>query len=172
MNKFIALAGTGLLLIGSTAYAQDVPTPSDAADPLPEAAADSADIATTPDADLPADSATTGELPADTAPAGPAAPADAATHQGHTGAPMTSAPATGEVAFTDEQIQGFAAAALKIQNLQGDDAAKQTQAVTIVAESGLDAETFNAIGQAMQSDPAVAERVQLAAGAMQAQPEG
>ena len=46
-------------------------------------------------------------------------------------------------------------------------AAKQEQAAKIVADSGIDPKTFNAIGSAMQSDPAVAKRVQLAAADMQ-----
>jgi hypothetical protein len=168
MNKFTALAGTGLLLIGSAGFAQDIPSPADAADPLPEAAT-TAPMDTAPaDATVPGD-----ELPADaTAPSDSTATAPDAGAPADSGAPMTSEPATGEVAFTDDQIQSFAAAALEIQNLPGDAATKQEQAATIVASSGLDAATFNAIGQAMQTDPAVAERVQLAAAGLQGQPEG
>ncbi len=159
MNKFTALAGTGLLLAGSAAFAQDTSSPADPADPLPDAAT-SAPMDSAP---VTEQAAPAGELPADSA------------AQSTSSAPELSAeaaPATGEAAFTDAQIQSFAAAALEIQNLTGDDAAKQEQAAAIVAQSGIDAATFNAIGQAMQTNPEVAERVQLAAAGMQGQPEG
>ena len=74
--------------------------------------------------------------------------------------------------FTDTQVKSFAAAVVEIQTLSGDEAAKQQQAAQIVANSGLDAETFNAIGTAMQTDPALAQRVQLAAAEVQSQPAG
>ena len=84
----------------------------------------------------------------------------------------TSAEASAETAFTDGEIASFAAAAIKIQALEGDAATKQQNAAQIVAQSDLDAETFNAINAAMQSDPEVAKRVQLAAAALQEQPAG
>ncbi|MXO47683.1 DUF4168 domain-containing protein [Erythrobacter vulgaris] len=74
--------------------------------------------------------------------------------------------------FSDAEIESFAAAALKIQSLNGDEAAKQQQAADIVAQSGIDPETFNAIGTAMQTDPALADRVRTAAAEMQPQPAG
>lgn len=77
-----------------------------------------------------------------------------------------------EANFTDAQIKSFAAAALEIQALEGDDAAKQQGAAEIVAKSDIDAGTFNAISVAMQNDPEVAKRVQLAAAALQQQPAG
>lgn len=73
--------------------------------------------------------------------------------------------------FTDSQIEGFAAAVLDIRALNADEtldeAAVRAQAETIVAEHGLDAETYNEIGTAAQSDPAVARRIQVAIAAMQ-----
>ena len=74
--------------------------------------------------------------------------------------------------YSDAEVQNFAAAVVEIQGLSGDEAAKQQQAAQIVADSGLDAETFNAIGAAMQSDPELAERVKLAAAEIQSQPAG
>ena len=74
--------------------------------------------------------------------------------------------------FIDADIESFAAAALKIQGLTGDAATKQQQAAEIVTQSGIDPQTFNAIGAAMQTDPALAARVQTAAAAMQPQPAG
>lgn len=73
-------------------------------------------------------------------------------------------------AFTDAQITGFLQAMTAIQALPGDDAAKQAQAVQIVTDAGIDAATYNAIGQAMQTDPALADRVRLALAAQQAAP--
>ncbi len=76
------------------------------------------------------------------------------------------APAAADHEFTDAEIESFAEAAVEIQELRGnatlDDAAKQQQAATIVADAGIDAETYNAIGAAMKTDPEVAQRVQLA----------
>lgn len=78
--------------------------------------------------------------------------------------------------FSDAEIAGFAEAMLGIRELQADSAldatAKQEQAGAIVAEAGIDPRTFNAIGQAMQSDPEIAQRVQLAVAARQGDPEG
>ncbi len=90
--------------------------------------------------------------------------------------PEAAEPMVEAQAFTDAQIEGFAEAAMGIRELQADTSvetsAKQEQAVAIVAEAGLDAETFNAIGEAMQTDPETAQRVQLAIANMQGQPEG
>ncbi len=184
MNTFTALAGAGLLLAGSAAFAQDVPG--------------TAHTHSAPDPAAPTETATDTGASADTMASDPAVPGDtiaaeadpmadaelptaSQTADPTTSAPTNSTPATTaqagvtapEVAFTDAEIESFAAAALEIQNLQGDEATKQEQAATIVANAGIAPETFNAIGQAMQSDPAIAERVQLAAGGMQsaAQPE-
>ena len=46
------------------------------------------------------------------------------------------------------------------------DDARQSQAEAILTEHGIDPETYNAIGVAAQSDPIVAQRVQLAISAM------
>ncbi|TDX26070.1 uncharacterized protein DUF4168 [Modicisalibacter xianhensis] len=80
--------------------------------------------------------------------------------------------------FTDQQLQQFADASQEIaqvsqdytqrlQEAQGDQAKQQEirmeandKMVSIVEESGLDVETFNAIGQAIQQDPELMKRVQ------------
>lgn len=87
-------------------------------------------------------------------------------------AETTAAPAAGleapadSASFTDEQINDFASAMVKIQDLAADtsidEAEKQNQMVAIVQAEGLDPQTFNAIGSASQSDPEVRERVQVA----------
>ena len=82
--------------------------------------------------------------------------ADPATSMSAQEAPAQDAPASpamgeqsADAEFTATQVKSFAAAVVEIQTLSGDEAAKQQQAAQIVANSGLDAETFNAIGTAM-----------------------
>jgi len=96
-------------------------------------------------------------------------------------APETAAPAPGgapsadATSFTDEQINDFASAMVQIQGVAEDatiaDSDKQTQMVAIVQGTGLDPETFNAIGSAAQSDPALQQRLQLAFANAQGQPQ-
>lgn len=68
--------------------------------------------------------------------------------------------------FTDAQITGFVEAAMAIRAMQDDasmdDETRRAEAEAIVAQNGLDPDTYSAIGVAAQSDPAVAQRVQLA----------
>jgi len=90
-------------------------------------------------------------------------------------APHHAAGAEAASSFSDTQIDSYVAAALEVQELQADTAldaaAKDQRAGEIVAQSGLDAATFNAISDAVQSDPAVAERVQLALSNRRGSPE-
>jgi hypothetical protein len=175
MRKFTILAGSSLLLIGSAAAAQDVQGPTDTGAPIEAApageglgAGDPATDSALPEAD--AGLPDTGGAPEPTAPG-----ADTATPGAGAGATSDTEVMAEAQAFTDAEIQSFAAAALEIQNLQTSGTATQEQAASIVASSGLDAQTFNAIGQAMQNDPEVAERVQLAAAELQgsaAEPQG
>ena len=175
MRKFTMLAGASLLLIGGAAAAQDVQGPTDTGAPVDAtdssvAAGDASADATLPEADAGLPEA--GAAPESTLPE-----ADTTTPDTSAGATTSDTEVMAEAqAFTDAEIQSFAAAALELQNLQSEGAASQEQAASIVASSGLDAETFNAIGQAMQSDPEVAERVQLAAAEIQgaggAEPQG
>jgi hypothetical protein len=84
-----------------------------------------------------------------------------------------SAPATAsEAAFTDAEIESFAAAALKIQSLEGNASVTQEQLSQIVTESGLEPATYVAIAQGMKNDEALAQRVQIAAAALQNQAAG
>lgn len=79
--------------------------------------------------------------------------------------------------FSDEQLQQFADASQEIavisqeftQRLQGaeDEAAQQEvreeandRMIQVVEDSGLDVDTFNAIGQSIQQDPEMMQRVQ------------
>lgn len=109
--------------------------------------------------------------PGAAAPATEAAPAPAteAAPAAQPGAPADAA------SFTDEQINHFASAMVKIQGVAADatidETQKQTQMVAIVQAEGLDPETFNAIGAASQSNPEVQERVQLAFASAQGQPQ-
>lgn len=127
----------------------------------------------------PADDATT-----TTAPAEGTTPVDEMTAEqtppATEAAPMNDAPATTDATapattqsanFTDAQIEGFASAALKIQALDSDPtaadpAAKNAKMAEIVAQSGIDVSTFNAISAAMDANPEVAQRVQMAAAEM------
>jgi hypothetical protein len=70
-------------------------------------------------------------------------------------------------AFTDAEISSFAAAVLKIQSLGDAGTASQEKMTAIVTESGIAPETYVAISKAMQTDPEVARRVQVAAAALQ-----
>ena len=103
-------------------------------------------------------------------------PAEAAPAPDATAPAEASPPAAASASFTDEQVEGFAEAAIGMRAIAADasldEAGKQAKAVELVAEAGIDPQTFNAIGQAMQSDVALAERVQVAAAAKQAAPEG
>ena len=92
-------------------------------------------------------------------------------------APATPAEETipeGSLKFTDADIDGFAQSMSKINALQEDGtmdgAAIQAEAPTILANAGIDVETFNAIGTAMQTDPELAQRVQLAMNSQQGNP--
>ncbi|GHB07585.1 DUF4168 domain-containing protein [Modicisalibacter luteus] len=99
---------------------------------------------------------------------------DSATQQGGTAQQGQAASQN----FTDQQLQQFADASQEIakvsqeytqrlQEAQGDQAQQQEirmeandKMISIVEESGLDVDTFNAIGQAIQQDPELMKRVQ------------
>lgn len=88
--------------------------------------------------------------------------------------PQAAAPAQD---FSDAQLQQFADASKEIavlsqeyterlQSAEGEDAQQEVrmeaneEMVKVVEESGLDVDTFNAIGQAIQQDPEMMQRVQ------------
>jgi len=68
--------------------------------------------------------------------------------------------------FTDDQIAAFARAALQMRELNADpgidDLDRRKQAEMMIAEEGLDPETYSAIGAAASNDPSIAQRVQVA----------
>lgn len=68
--------------------------------------------------------------------------------------------------FTDTQISSFVAAALAINDLDPDGTLaadeKREQAMAILADEGIDFETYSAIGQAARTNPEVAQRVREA----------
>lgn len=107
---------------------------------------------------VPQDAAPQEMAPSEDAETTTEAPADATMP-----ADQTAQATAQDASFTDAEIQGFAAAALKIQALDADPATKNEKVAEVVAQSGIDAETFNAIAAAMKSNPEVAERVQVAA---------
>ncbi|MDN7133094.1 DUF4168 domain-containing protein [Halomonas sp. MC140] len=95
--------------------------------------------------------------------------------------PMATQQAAPAQDFSDDQLQQFADASQEIavvsqeytQRLQEaeDEAAQQevrTEAndrmIEVVEDSGLDVDTFNAIGQSIQQDPEMMQRVQEMAG--------
>ncbi|MFC4254202.1 DUF4168 domain-containing protein [Altererythrobacter xixiisoli] len=136
MKKVAFLIASGLMFSAASVSAQDAAPP-------------------------PADTATDAAAPADTA---TDAAADTATDAA---APATAAPADPAAAtFTEDQIQSYASALVKIQEVSGDatldDAGKQAKMVAIVNEVGLDPQTFNAIGQATQTNPDIQSKVQAA----------
>lgn len=110
---------------------------------------------------------TSQEMPADTMTGDPMTD-DSMTDDAMPGDTMTGeADAT---TFTDAEVNSFAEAVLKIQALEGEAAGNQAEAAQIVADAGIDLETYTAIGTAMQTDTELAERVRVAAASM-SQPE-
>lgn len=95
------------------------------------------------------------------APAAQAAPAAAAA----TAAPVTNA------TVTDEEVRQYATAALAVNKIRQDtsipDAEKNPKFVQAVLASGLNANRFNAISQAMANDQELNQRIQQAAAQMQ-----
>lgn len=135
--KLAAITASFLLLGSTAAFAQAAPD------------------ATTP----PADATQPGS--------DPAAPAPTTSDPTTTAAnPATGAATAAPTSFSQDQIDGFGQAYVKIQDVTADttmdQSQKQTAMVQAVTESGIDPQTFNAIAEKMQSDPALHEKVQLA----------
>lgn len=156
--KKLAYSLTGLVLAASAAQAQ--PAESPAADAAAPAHADHAQPATPAEPATPAD-------PAADAAAEPATPAEPA-------APAAAPLAVADV--SDADVDSFAKATVKLQSIQSDAsiAADQKQAAmqAAVTESGLDPAKYNAIGKAVQADPALRARVQTAMSRHAAPPAG
>ncbi|WP_333573681.1 DUF4168 domain-containing protein [Sphingomonas sp.] len=109
---------------------------------------------TTPAQTTPADAA-----PAQTTPATP--------DQGTTGAGTAGTATAGASTFTDTEIQQYATAALAVNKINADAsipaAEKNPKFVAAITASGLQAQRFNEISQAMASDTALNQRIQAAA---------
>lgn len=97
-----------------------------------------------------------------------AAPADAPAAAGPEGAPSAAAPAEGEVqvTITQQDVEKFAVAMVRINEIQGqdalDEAGKQQAMAAAVQEAGLEPMTFNTIAQEAETNTDLRERVQLA----------
>jgi hypothetical protein len=148
MKKFV-YSFAGLVLAASAAHAQPTEEPAGDAAP-PEAHSDPAEpAAPSAPADPAADAA--GDAAADAASAPPADPA---------------APPAAAADVSDADVDSFAKATVKLQEIQADATIaadqKQTAMQAAVTESGLDPAKYNAIGKAVQADPALRARVQTA----------
>lgn len=82
--------------------------------------------------------------------------------------PASTVPDPAEIAadYTDQQVESFARAALRMRSIAGaadmDEFAREAAARAIVVEEGLDPATFAAMQEFTRSDPAFAMRVQQA----------
>lgn len=84
-------------------------------------------------------------------------------------APQTAQAAPQSADISDEQVDRFALAALKVEQIAGDTTLdqqqKQAKMMAAVEESGMAPQEFNAIAVASQGDPQLQERIQAAASA-------
>ena len=147
MKKY-PLALSGLVLAAGAAYAQPTDVPADDHAAPPADGAVPADDAAAPDAGAP--DTTAEPAPAPDAASEPAPPAD----------PVAA------VDVSDAEIDSFAKATVKLQEIQADatiaEDQKQAAMQAAVAEVGLDPAKYNAIGKAAQADPELRAKVQTA----------
>lgn len=91
-------------------------------------------------------------------------------------APAEAAKPAGGAAVTDAQVDAFAAATVKVQAIDADASIaadqKQEKMRAAVTEAGLDAATYNKIGQALATDTELRSRVQVAMGKHAGHAEG
>jgi len=89
-------------------------------------------------------------------------------------ADAAAAPDSASQQFSDTQIAGFVNALGEVQKIQADaslDAqTKQTQMASAIQAAGLDVETFNAIANQAQSDPALKQKIDEQSASHQATP--
>jgi hypothetical protein len=148
----------GLALAATAANAQETPDQGSVAGPEAAAAApaDAVPPATPDDAVPPADDSVPPES------AAPEHPAPAA--QAPEASPEASVAHSSD--FTDEQVDQFAEATVKLQAINKDASIaaeeKQSRMATAVTEAGLDPATYNKIGHAIAVDPELRNRVQVA----------
>jgi hypothetical protein len=153
--KKLTYSLAGLVLAASAAHAQPTEEPAgDAA--APSAHAGHAEPAAPAAPAEPAADAAAGAA-ADAGSAQPATPAEPA-------APPAASLAVADV--SDAEVDSFAKATVKLQSIQADASIaaeqKQTAMQAAVTEAGLDPAKYNAIGKAVQADPALRARVQTA----------
>lgn len=88
----------------------------------------------------------------------------------------TPAPGAAAAAVSDAEIDQFVTAALAVEKVRADttlaETDKNAKMASAVTGSGLTTDRFNAIGQAMQADPALNKRIQTAAAAKQSATPG
>jgi hypothetical protein len=150
----------GLALAATAANAQETPDQGSVAGPEAGAAApaDAVPPATPDDAVPPADDSVPPESAAPEHPA-PAAQAPDASPEA---SPEASVAQSSD--FTDEQVDQFAEATVKLQAINKDASIaaeeKQSRMATAVTEAGLDPATYNKIGHADAVDPELRNRVQ------------
>ncbi|WP_159981591.1 MULTISPECIES: DUF4168 domain-containing protein [unclassified Novosphingobium] len=82
-----------------------------------------------------------------------------------------SAPGSSSAKYSDTEVNQFTKAVMALQSIQKDAAVpaadKQAKMAGAVQQSGLPPEKFNEIATASNTDPALMQRIQLAAGKMQ-----
>jgi hypothetical protein len=134
--KKYAIAFAGLTLAAGSAYAQPADLPGAGPDLSPEAAA-----------------------PADPVIGDQTLPAEAAL-------PPAGADAGLGVQVTDQEVDSFAEATIRVQAIDADttldDQEKNTQMAQAVTESGLDPARYNEIGRAAMTDDELRSKVQTA----------
>lgn len=139
----------GLALAATAAHAQEAPDPS----ALPDG----------PEAAAPADFPPEPAAPSDAVP-----PADDPFPSEATepALPPPDASTADSASFTDQQVDQFAEATVKVQAIDADASIaaeeKQTRMAAAVTETGLDPATYNKIGRAIAVDPELRTRVQVA----------
>jgi len=152
MKKFV-YSFAGLVLAAGAAQAQPAEAPTGE---IPQSGAHTEHAAPA----TPAEPATPAD-PATDAAAEPALPAEPATPA----APAAAAPLAA-AAVTEAEVDSFAKATVKLQAIQADATIaadlKQAAMQAAVTEAGLDPAKYNAIGKAVQADPALRTRVQTA----------
>ncbi len=108
---------------------------------------------------------------AQTAPQTSTGTAPTSTAPAQTSPATPTAPAPSTAAVTDAEVDQFATAALEVNKIQADAsvsaADKGAKMAAAVTATGLTADRFNAISQAMAADPALNKRIQTAAAAKQ-----
>ena len=89
-------------------------------------------------------------------------------------ADAAAAPDSASQQFSDAQISGFVNALGEVQKIQADTSldaqTKQTQMASAIQAAGLDVETFNAIANQAQSDPALKQKIDEQSASHQATP--